>query len=681
MRNGHNFNGHDLDRARDALHAIPPDLTRDEWVRVGMGAHAAGLGFDDFNNWSAGGGTYNERDARDTWRSFKPGRGVGVGTLFKIADEHGHRASLGNSRVSTPNRLHQTRPAQARNRPAAPAKAPRPGMGAAEVWKRCKPATAEHGYIVAKGGTPEGLRVVPQGDSLRANGESVAGCLVVPVMPLSGSTGEPVSLQFVAPPDTAAQWKAKGKSDKPNLPGASMAGGVFIVGDMLPGGTVYVCEGIGQAWACWKATGCAAVVCFGWGRVRGVAAELRQRDASARLVLVPDVGKEQKAETIAHEVGGSFIELPEGWEQNDDVNDFAKREGVDTLEALLLAPRAPEQRFKLLGSADLHALPPLVWRVRGVLPAHGLASVYGPSASGKSFLALDMAAAVASGRPWFGYRVNAAPVVYCALEGEAGFRRRVAAWEQANGRALPAGLRLVLQAFKLTDAQDVQDLAAAVLTAGAGAVTILDTLNRAAPEADENASADMGRILEAAKQLQRLTGGLVVLVHHTGKDATKGLRGHSSLFAALDAAVEVTREGERRSWRVAKAKDGADGDAHPFKLDVVELGPDDEGESVSSCAVRMDTAAADIARVKLPQGGNQRIILDALRPMFKATVVFGKAGAPAPRPCLELEAAISATASRLTCAPDRRAERAREAITGLVGRGVLGCNEGFVWLV
>ena len=678
MRNGQDFNGHDLDRARDALHAIPPDLTRDEWVRVGMGAHAAGLGFDDFNNWSAGGGTYNERDARDTWRSFKPGRGVGVGTLFKIADEHGHRASLGDSRVSTPNRLHQTRPAQARNRPSAPAKPPRPSPGAAAVWKRCKPATAEHGYIVAKGGTPEGLRVVPEGDSLTIGGQRMAGALVVPVLALAG--GEPVSLQFIAPPDMAATWKAAGKPAKLNLPGASVAG-VFIVGDMLPGGTVYVCEGIGQAWACWKATGCAAVVCFGWGRVRGVAAELRQRDASARLVLVPDVGKEQKAETIAHEVAGSFIELPEGLEQNDDVNDFAKREGVDALEALLSAPLAPEQRFKLLGAADLRALPPLAWRVRGVMPAHGLASVYGPSASGKSFLALDMAGAIASGGLWFGYRVNAAPVVYCALEGEAGFRLRVAAWEQANGRPLPAGLRLVLQAFKLTEAQDVQDMAAAVLTAGAGAVTILDTLNRAAPEADENASADMGRILEAAKELQHLTGGLVVLVHHTGKDATKGLRGHSSLFAALDAAVEVTREGDRRSWRVAKAKDGADGDAHPFKLEVVELAKDDEGESVSSCVIRMDTAAADIARVKLPQGGNQRIILDALRPMFKASAVFGKAGAPAPRPCLELEAAISATAPRLTCAPDRRAERARDAITGLVGRGVLGCNEGFVWLV
>lgn len=426
------------------------------------------------------------------------------------------------------------------------------------------------------------------------------------------------------------------------------------------------------------------MVCFGWGRVRAVAAELRQRDASARLVLVPDVGKEDEAETIAREVAGQFVTMPEGWPQNADVNDLAQRDGFDVLEVLLSAPQAPAlpvPRYRLLGSDDLRELPPLAWRVRGVFPAQGLAGIYGPSASGKSFLALDVAAAIAEGADWFGYRVKAAPVVYCALEGEAGFRLRVAAWEQASGRTLPEGLRLVLQPFKLTEPQDVTDMAAAVLSAGAGAVTILDTLNRAAPEADENASADMGRILEAAKELQRVTGGLAVMVHHTGKDATKGLRGHSSLYAALDAAVEVTRDGDRREWKVAKAKDGQDGAGHPFRLEVVELAPVDDGEPVTSCVVRADTAAADLQRVKLPQGGNQRIILDALRPLFKSSHSMGKATAPPQRPCLELEPAITATAGRLTCATDRRNERAREAITGLVARGVLCCGEGWLWLV
>ena len=438
-------------------------------------------------------------------------------------------------------------------------------------------------------------------------------------------------------------------------------------------------EGIGAAWSCWQATGAAAVVCFGSGRMRTVAAELRACDASARLVLVPDTGKEEQAQAIAKEVSALVVTMPTGWSQNSDVNDLAQRDGGDVLAALLESatePPKPEPRYKLLGADDLRNLPALAWRVRGVLPAVGLAGLYGPSASGKSFLALDMAAAIAEGRRWFDCRVQAAPVVYAALEGEGGFKLRVAAWEAHTGRALPAGLSMVLQQFKLTEPQDVQDLAAVV---PAGAVVFVDTLNRAAPTADENSSKDMGEILGAAKQLQSVTGGLVVLVHHTGKDATKGLRGHSSLFAALDAAVEVSREGDRKEWRVAKSKDGQDGDAHSFTLPVQMLGTDEYGDAITSCVVVQDHAARDVRAVKLPQGGNQRLVLDALRPLFKEGKT-GKPGAPPLAHCLELEAAVTAGACRLTCQTDRRATRTREAITGLVSRGVLGLNEGWLWL-
>lgn len=663
----------DLKHARDALHAIDPGCSRDDWHRIGRAAIAAGLTLDDLDEWSRSAPNYSgERDVRAAFRNITSTGGTGPGTLWKAALSAGWRPPKADEACGK----HGTKPRATKARHGA-ATSPR-GPSAAEVWGRCEPATAAHGYIVKKNGRPDGLRVLQEGDPLQVNGESVAGCLVVPVLPLAG--GEPVSLQFIAPPDTGAQWKAKGKTDKPNLPGASMAGGAFVVGELLAGGTAYLCEGIGQAWACWKATGAPSVVCFGWGRVRSVAAELRQRDASARLVLVPDVGKEAEAESVAREVAAKFVTMPEGWPKNSDVNDLAQRDGFDALETLLMTPKVPAQRFRLLGSADLQSLPPLAWCVRGVLPAHGLASVYGPSGSGKSFLVLDAAAAIAEGAEWFGYRVKPAPVVYCALEGEAGLRVRVAAWEQAKGRTLPAGLRLVLQSFKLTDPQDVADLAAAVLPACAGAVVVLDTLNRAAPEADENASADMGRILEAAKALQRLTGGLVLVVHHTGKDATRGLRGHSSLFAALDAAVEVTREGDRREWKVAKAKDGKDGAGHPFRLEVVDLGEDDEGETATSCVVVPDGTPEQVTRSRLPKGGNQKVVLDALGELLRKSETFGRAGAPPVRPCLQLEPAVEAIAPRLTCEPKRQRERVRQALTGLTASGVVTCREGWLWL-
>jgi hypothetical protein len=659
----------DTDRARDALLSIPPDLPRDEWVRAGMAAQAAGLDFEAFNDWSAGAGNYSEPDARTTWRSFKPGKGVGAGTLFKLAAENGWR--MGSDKP-------QHKPTQSTTKPAEPPRKPAPGNSPAEVWARCEAATSAHPYIVKKQaqGVPlDDLRVLPSGDKLTLLKEPMAGALVLPVRRADGSIS---TVQFITPPEVAERLKAQGKTDKPNLHGCPVEGW-HTVGEVLPGGVVYICEGIATAWACWKATGAAAVACCGWGRIAKVATELRQRDASARLVICPDTGKEQQADKIAQDVGAAVAYMPQGEADNFDACDLAQRDGGDVLAGLLeraCEPAKPEPRYKLLSAADLRDLPPLAWCVRGVLPAVGLAALYGPSASGKSFLAFDMAAAIAEGQGWFDCRIEAAPVVYAALEGEAGFKLRAQAWEVSRGRNLPAGLHLMMQPFKLTEPQDVQDLAAVV---PAGAVVFIDTLNRAAPTADENSSKDMGEILEATKRLQAATGGLVVLVHHTGKNTAAGLRGHSSLFAAMDAAIEVSRDGDRREWRVAKSKDGQDGDAHPFRLHIETLGLDEYGDPVTSCTVLIDTNAQDVQRVKLPQGGNQRLVYEGIRNLFKDGI-SGKPGAPPFRPCIELEAAVLAGAGRLTCPTDKRTSRTRDAITGLVSRGVLGLNEGFLWL-
>nr|WP_326527941.1 AAA family ATPase [Rhodoferax sp.] len=661
----------DTSRAVDALHAIPPTIDHDTRARVGMAAKDAGVTFDDYDAWQSTNPRYNAVEVRSMWHSYDDGP-VKAGTLYRIAAEHGWRIN-GNTKP-------KPKPKTAQERIACPVEQPRkpvPGMSAAEVYDRSQPAKNQHAYIAAKkaAGVPlDALRVVAAGDPLRIMGESMAGALVVPCMAMDGTLS---TLQLIPPPDVAARLKAAGKPGKLNLPGHSVQGW-FTVGELVPGGVVYIVEGIGTAWACWQATGAPAVVCFGAGNMGKVAQALRQQDDAARLVLVPDVGKESDAAKIAADVGAVIAAMPDGWEQNSDVNDLAQRDGLDVLALLLESatePSKPEPRYKLLSGADIAALPPLAWRVRGVLPAVGLAGLYGPSASGKSFLAFEMAAAIADGRRWFDCRVESAPVVYAALEGEAGFKLRAQAWEAHNGRALPDGLRMMLQPFQLTNVLDVRDLAAVV---PAGAVVFLDTLNRAAPTADENSSKDMGEILEAAKRLQSITGGLVVLVHHTGKDATKGLRGHSSLFAALDAAIEVSRDGDRREWKVAKSKDGADGDAHPFKLEIETLGIDAYGDPITSCTVRVDNNADDVKRVKVPQGGNQKLVYDGIRGLFKDGI-SGKPGAPPLRPCIELEAAVTAGAARLTCASDKKTSRAREAITGLVSRGVLGLNEGFLW--
>jgi hypothetical protein len=324
------------------------------------------------------------------------------------------------------------------------------------------------------------------------------------------------------------------------------------------------------------------------------------------------------------------------------------------------------------------------WLVRRMLPLEGLAALFGPSGSGKSFLVLDIAAAVAGGDPaWFGRRVTQSPVTYCALEGETGMGKRVKAWAKHHKKPLPDGLRFMTAPFDLLDGAGVAELARSIESAGgAGGMVVLDTLNRAAPGADENSSVDMGNIITAAKRLQNLLGGLVLLVHHTGKDATKGLRGHSSLHAALDGAIEVNATSSRREWIVAKSKDDETGAAHPFKLLVVDLGNDDCGDPITSCVVLPDESVQAVKRAKMPTGGNQKIALDAVTEALRNSFEGGKDGAPEGCPCIRLDEAISLVADRMLCEQAKHKKgRAREALKGLVANGFCGAKGDWLWRI
>lgn len=660
---------HDSERALSALHALDPGTNRETWIRIGMAAKSAGIDLEDFTAWSRQAANFgSDRECAAAWKSFDDGP-VTAGTLYGLAHSMGWK-DPGRARLNAHNgrqhfarigpNVHTVRTVQ------------RADTGIGAFWDRCKPADDTHPYIAAKRGRGNGLRVVPDDDDLQIAGKPVAGWLAVPVVSISG---ELRTLQLIPPP---------GKGQKLNMPRSSLGDGLFVVGDLAQSERVFIVEGIGQAWACWSATGCAAVVSFGAGRMTTVSEILRNHSPASPLVLVPDRGKETQAAEIARAVRCEWAELPQDKPANYDANDFAAEYGPEALAALLHAPKAPSTRYRVLSASDLLNAPPLRWLVRGVAPAQGLACIYGASGSGKSFLALDMCSAVAEGVEWFDCRVTAAPVVYVALEGEYGFRQRVNAWKLHHGRNLPAGLRFVMQPFDLRDAEDLAQLIDAVTASGgAGGLLILDTLNRAAGGADENSSRDMGEIIDAAKLLQARLGGTVLLVHHTGKDQTKGLRGHSSLHAALDAAIEVRREGDHREWVIAKSKDDGDSLAHGFRLEVVKIGADEHGDPVTSCVVVRESQGTDFRRVLPPKSGNQRVVWDALGELLRQAGDARPKDAPARlpfgRPAIPLERAIEALRDRLVCEPKRKTERVQQALTALQARGLLVIDGGYVW--
>lgn len=285
-----------------------------------------------------------------------------------------------------------------------------------------------------------------------------------------------------------------------------------------------------------------------------------------------------------------------------------------------------QKRFTFYSAADLINAPQQIDAIKGILPSHGIVVIYGPSGSGKSFLAVYMAYVLGYGLAFFGFKGQSKFVVYINLEGS--MRTRLAAVQTDSKRDIPDNVRFVTEPFHILE--DVEALTADIPE---GAVVFIDTLNAASPGLDENSSRDMGLILEAAKRLQQITKGLVVIVHHSGKDTSKGLRGHSSLYAAMDAVLEVGRNGDSRFWRLAKSKEGRDGIRRGFRLKSVGLGYDADGEPVTSCVVEEDNApvqeeekplspalnyALESLQTALKKEGTNSIHVDDWRPAFYA---------------------------------------------------------------
>jgi len=189
-------------------------------------------------------------------------------------------------------------------------------------------------------------------------------------------------------------------------------------------------------------------------------------------------------------------------------------------------------------------------------------------------------------------------------------------------------------------------------------------------------------VIAAAKRIECEFNCTVIFVHHSGKDESKGSRGHSSLKAAADAEISVKRDGEIRTVTAEKVRDAEDGEVlMTFRLVSVDLGamadtdPDAEpDERRTSCVIEHAKVEA-VQKPTVPCGGNQRIAWDRIGELLRQA---GSAR-PAGRPAITLAAAADAVGNGLVCDPKRRRERANEAIRGLVGRGLLHHAEGWLW--
>ncbi|EHI7916609.1 AAA family ATPase [Salmonella enterica] len=295
--------------------------------------------------------------------------------------------------------------------------------------------------------------------------------------------------------------------------------------------------------------------------------------------LHPEKGQKRRCELVAEFMG------------NDAVKDILTSERI-----AMLFPNTPPgvRKTKLplsIGSYGYDA--ETDYTIKSHLPANSLCSIYGPSGSYKSFLAVSWSCHIATGMKWAGKRVTGGSVIYVVGEGGIGVKRRIKAWEYLynDGNHLKNLYRVDRPVFPVR-AEEVKEMiiAAKQVEAETGQpvrLIVIDTLARCFGGNDENDARDMGAFIEGCDTIKRETGATLLVVHHSGKDEGKGARGSSAFRAALDAEFNVRREGEGGALILTctKMKDAEEPGQCAYDLKPIPLFTDSDDEDVFSLVV------------------------------------------------------------------------------------------------
>lgn len=362
---------------RDALGCIPPDVDRDTWARLAMAIKSElpdAVAFDLWNEWSARGETYNERSARDTWRSIKAGGKTSIATLFGIAKDHGFKLPKADTAtvVQTPAQVAAT---QAEAERLAVARRRKQDADAAEYRRRADMAAgdaralwdeaSEAGqspYLMRKGVQAHGVRYLPDGTL---------------IVPMRNEAGELHNLQRIA-----LEKPTNGDPEKRFLPGGRKSGLWHLIGTADGALMLLLAEGYATAASIHEATGRPVAVAFDAGNLLHVAKALRASHPALPLLVCGDddrgteartgknpgrdkaVAAARSAHTAEAPAGVVFPEgLPEG---GTDFNDLATHAGLDAVRALIeracASPSIPKAQRRAavgaqgaIGGADVPA--------------------------------------------------------------------------------------------------------------------------------------------------------------------------------------------------------------------------------------------------------------------------------------------------------------------------------------
>jgi hypothetical protein len=232
--------------------------------------------------------------------------------------------------------------------------------------------------------------------------------------------------------------------------------------------------------------------------------------------------------------------------------------------------------------------------VKGILSLGDTAFLFGPPGVGKTFVALDIAHAVATGRPWQGRKVTKGLVIYASLEGQGGIKLRLRALRAKYPYDSNTPFEVIPNPINFRDAKtDIPALIAEIrlLSDKWGtnpSLLVIDTVARALQGGNENSSEDAGSFIGAIDVIRATFGCTVLAVHHPSKGNEEALRGFSGLEGAADWVYRINRNKEVTCLKV---KDGELPDRMKYKLAREVLGQDEDGDEITSCTVHWLSAS------------------------------------------------------------------------------------------
>ena len=344
-----------------------------------------------------------------------------------------------------------------------------------------------------------------------------------------------------------------------------------------------------------------------------------------------------------------------------------------------------ESRLRPLRWSELGSLPKREPLVKGILDRGAMSVKYGATNCGKTFSSLDLACHVALGWPWFGRKTRQGAVVYIAAEGGLGIEERLTAFRYHHGVEPDAPLYVVPVAIDLCKTKkDVAELLREIKPLDP-ALVVIDTLSRAMAGGNENSPDDMGAFVTNCDLIRQETGAHLLVIHHTGKDEGRGTRGHSLLAAAADTLIEVSKDEVSGlvTATVKKQRDRASGDVLVFKLEPVDIGMDEDEDTITSCVVVPSDEQAP-KRVKLT--GPAKIALDLLIKAINEASVKPPASNHIPPDISACPVTLwkrychtgSITASDKPDSKDKAFKRAADRLQEL---GFVGVWDDWVWVI